>query len=120
MYSSPVALDGENDQRVANFKEILKLFIQIWTGRKSVFHKVLGFNREVSDYLTKMIKYIHKPSEMAMITLVLDLVDNSADFFRHKPHDEGEELEGKLIFLHLVLMILAGDLAQGLGEASPD
>ena len=105
---------------MANFKQILTYFIQIWTGRKSVFKKVLGFNREISDYLTKMIKYIHKPSEMALITLILDMADHSDDFFEGPHLGEAEIIEGKLMFLHIVLMILAGDLAQGLGESHPN
>ncbi len=67
-----------------------------------------------------MIKYIQKPSEMALINLVLDLVDNADDFFLGGDNlDASEVLEGKLMFLHLMLMILAGDLAEGLGDAPP-
>lgn len=121
VYQSPVQVTTpESEQRVANFKQILLYFIQIWTGRKSVFKKVLGFNAEISDYLTKMIKYIHKPSEMALINLILDMADHTDDFFPGPNVGEAEVVEGKLIFLHFVLMILAGDLAQGLGEAHPN
>ena len=116
VYESPFQANSpEGEQRVANFKKILTYFIHIWTGRKSVFKKVLGFSGEVSDYLSKMIKYIHKPSEMALINLILDMAEHSDDFFPGRHLGEAEIVEGKLFFMHIVLMILAGDLAQGLG-----
>ncbi len=101
----------------------MRVFLQIWTGRVSVFSGTLGFSGEVAEYLTKMIKYIHQPSEMALVRFLLDLVDNADDFF--PPNEKADQreadiLEGKLIFLHLVLLILAGDLAEGLGSKDPE
>ena len=80
VYSSPLDCIDDDTARVDRFKQILKIFIDIKNGKKSMLINRLGYDREVADNLMRIIEYLNRPSEMGFFEIVFDFAGD-VDFF---------------------------------------
>ena len=82
----------------------------------------MGFNSELSESLSFLFEYSHNPTEAALVDLLLKLSDSGSDFSKiavGEEEKEADELEAKLIYLHLMLILLASELEARSADA-PD